>query len=87
MSTIMDGLGTEHRIERVNTFARAFQAVLAAQTRGSLSIEELLRLAADSCNVVPAQMRYALSFADAEGYVDVNFGNDTVASISSTVAA
>lgn len=81
MSTIMDGFGTASRITRVNTFAETFRKVLKNRNVESLPIDTLLELSANACNVVPAQMRYALSFADDEGYVVVNYQDMTVRAV------
>lgn len=88
MSTIMEGLGVKHRIARVNLFSRIIAEVVSERepTPSGLTIDEVLEDSAQRCNVIPAQMRSALIFADSEGIVSVDYRNQTVHGTSLALA-
>lgn len=80
MAGTMDGLSFKEQVTRLTGFADAIVNVIGAGR--SMPIEEVLARSASECHVAPAQMKYALSFADAEGRVEINFDDATVRELS-----
>lgn len=75
MSKTLGGLGVEERIERVTRYATIIHEIVEG---GEASIDDVLKQTAEKCGVIPAQVRYALTFAATEGLVEVDYDSRRV---------
>lgn len=62
---------------RLTKFVEAIIDIVGTDSK-PIEISALLIRSARTCKVTPAQMKYALSFADAEGLVEINYRDATV---------